>query len=357
MIHFFPMFGAHAADTEFGQALREIGVPHRIFAANVSRSYRSRAELTFVVLPRIFVFALRSAWASLVRSRPAPDVVVISSDIEALVFAGIRRLSGRRRTRIVLSPFIYTSRRQPWLERLRRAYYAGVMHCVDVAIVHSRLELTRYAALFPRAATRYEFVPYGLAVAGRLDFIAAAALPGPRPVLVSAGRSGRDYATLIAAVAGLPVETHIVCDLASIVPPLPADGSVVVLDRCYNTDLVRALAGAAAVIVPISVADISAGQMVLVQAKALHRPLIVSDTPTVRDYVTDGKDGLLVPIGDAQALRAAIQRLLSDSALQASLSANAAASYARDHDTIGFLRRIIAAIDATAPEVRNAQAS
>lgn len=343
MIHFFPMFSSSAADTPFGEGLRRIGVEHRIFAGSVSRAYRSRVELFTRVLPRILGFAVANAWASLVRARPAPDVVVISSDIEALVFGLVRLLAQRRRTLIAFTPFIYTSRPDRRIEWLRRRYYGFVLRAVDVAIVHSRLELTRYPALFPHARTRYVFAPYGLHVTDREALIAAAPVPA-RPLVVAAGRSGRDYATLLRAVEGLPVDTHIICDQPGLIPPYPANGGVRVLADCHEDALIEEMARASVVVVPLSVADISAGQMVLIQAKALQRPLIVTDTPTTRDYVTDGEDGLLVPLGDAAALRAAIQRVTSEPGLADRLARNAAASYLARHDAMSALRAMVAAV-------------
>lgn len=337
------MFGRDAAETRFGQALREIGAEHRIFAGSVPRSYRSRAGLVLRVLPRILCFALASAWASLVRARPAPDVVVIGSDIEALVFGLVRRLAGRRGTRIAFAPFIYTARADPRLERLRRRYYGLVLRAVDVAIVHSRLEHSRYPTLFPHARTRFVFIPYGLDVDGHEALLAGAAPPG-RPRVVSAGRSGRDYATLLRAVDGLGVETRIICDQPGLVPASEPAARVQRLDNCHEEALFDELAQAGIVVVPLAVADISAGQMVLLQAKALQRPLIVTDTPTTRDYVTDGEDALLVPLGDAAALRAALLRLLHDPGLAVRLGAAAGASYRARHSTEAMLRALIAAL-------------
>jgi glycosyltransferase involved in cell wall biosynthesis len=54
------------------------------------------------------------------------------------------------------------------------------------------------------------------------------------------------------------------------------------------------------------------GVTVALEAMASGRPVIVTDTPGMADYVADGQWGLLVPPGDVDALAAAIVRLLSD---------------------------------------------
>jgi len=59
----------------------------------------------------------------------------------------------------------------------------------------------------------------------------------------------------------------------------------------------------------------------LIEAAACGLPLVASDAPGCREVVRDGVEGLLVPVGDAAALAAAIQRLAADPALAARLGA------------------------------------
>ncbi len=303
-------------------------------------------ELLFVCLPNLIRFSLVSGWRSLVVARPAPDAVVLSSDIEALIFVAIRFLSRRQRVRIVFSPFIFTTRGRKWLDAARRAYYAFVLGKIDIAIVHSRAEVGRYDCVFPRARARFVFVPFGLNINPRAAVLAEAKAQPPhaRIVVVSAGKSGRDYGTLFKAVEGLDVETRVVCDFAPAIPPVPPGARVTVLGDCHERAYFDELARSDLVVVPLAVEDISAGQMVLIQSKALGRPTIVTDTPTIRDYVTDGVDALLVPLGEANAMRAAIERLAGDAELRARLGEAAMASYERDYGTRGFMSNLVAAI-------------
>ena len=58
-----------------------------------------------------------------------------------------------------------------------------------------------------------------------------------------------------------------------------------------------------------------------VEAQAAGVPVVYSDLPGVREAVTDGVGGLAVPPGDADALAAAICRLLGDASLRRQLGA------------------------------------
>ena len=61
----------------------------------------------------------------------------------------------------------------------------------------------------------------------------------------------------------------------------------------------------------------------LIEAGACALPLVTTDVPGCREVVTDGVDGLLVPVRDAGALATAIARLHDDPVLAARLGAAA----------------------------------
>jgi glycosyltransferase involved in cell wall biosynthesis len=350
MIHFFPLFSKQAADTLYGEALRQTGVEARIFADRVRFNYRSRLRLLLVCLPHLAMVSVRQAWKSQVVSRPVPDIVVLGSDIEILIFAAFRAVL-RRRTKIVHGSFIYTTRDNPRVEAWRRRYYRLVLWLSDIAIVHSRFEVERNRQIFPGLAVRFAFVPFGMNLDARVPLLAdarAAPHKAGLPVIVAAGKSGRDYATLFAAMEGVAAELRVICDFAGVMPHIPAQARITVLDHCHGNDYLAELARADIVVLPLAVADISAGQMVMIQAKALGRPVVATDTPTLRDYAEPDVDAVLVPRGDVAALRAAIVALLADPDRRDALGHAASASYDRDHGTIGFMARMVEAISRAA---------
>ena len=76
----------------------------------------------------------------------------------------------------------------------------------------------------------------------------------------------------------------------------------------------------------------------LIEAAACARPLVTTDAPGCRDVVTDGVDGLLVPVCDVLALAQAIARLQDDCSLARRLGEAARAKALAVYDE----RRIIA---------------
>ena len=74
----------------------------------------------------------------------------------------------------------------------------------------------------------------------------------------------------------------------------------------------------------------------LIEAGACALPLVTTDVPGCREVVTDGVDGLLVPVKDAPALARAMARLHDEPALRTRLGAAA-----RDKALAEFDERIV----------------
>lgn len=80
----------------------------------------------------------------------------------------------------------------------------------------------------------------------------------------------------------------------------------------------------------------------LIEAAACALPLVTTDVPGCREVVSDGVDGLLVPLKDAAALAAAIARLADDRGLCARLGAAAREKALAEFDERIVLERTLA---------------
>jgi glycosyltransferase involved in cell wall biosynthesis len=65
----------------------------------------------------------------------------------------------------------------------------------------------------------------------------------------------------------------------------------------------------------------------LVEAAAAGRPIVATDVPGCREVARDGKEGILVPLGDSEAAARALTRLAADQALRQRLGAAANARF------------------------------
>jgi glycosyltransferase involved in cell wall biosynthesis len=65
----------------------------------------------------------------------------------------------------------------------------------------------------------------------------------------------------------------------------------------------------------------------LVEAAAAGRPIVATDVPGCREVARDGKEGILVPLGDSDATARALTALATDQALRQRLGATANARF------------------------------
>jgi glycosyltransferase involved in cell wall biosynthesis len=312
-------------------------------------NYRSRLQLLMLRLPRLLLHAVSAARWSFVRSPAPARTVVVSSDFEALVF-GLFRWWCRRDVKIVLLGFILTLRNKPWLDALRLWYFRKVFRAADLVLCYSSVERERYCRLFPESRAKFRFLHYGLHIWAheeQHEFVDPASGP-----LFSAGRSGRDYALLTRVVAGLAHQLRIVCDNSAALEGCPSSPNITVLSACHGDDYVRELRAAGIVIVPLAVDDVSAGQMVLMQAMAYRKPIIITQTATVSDYVDESSGVLFVPMADGAALAAAIGRLRDDPALARRMADAAYATYLQKFSMEAFMERLCRAVGAAANDLR-----
>jgi glycosyltransferase involved in cell wall biosynthesis len=80
--------------------------------------------------------------------------------------------------------------------------------------------------------------------------------------------------------------------------------------------------------------------LVIAEAMACGRPVVVSAAGGAGEIVSDGDDALAVPPGDVDALAGALRRLADDGALRARLGAAGRARAERDFDRARLARQV-----------------
>jgi glycosyltransferase involved in cell wall biosynthesis len=158
--------------------------------------------------------------------------------------------------------------------------------------------------------------------------------------VLAVGRDrGRDWATLFAAVRGTDLKLKVAArpeDIEGLEPP-PNVEYVGFLPLDEYRDLTAA---AQVVVVPTKVRAYPTGQTVLLEAMALARCCVVTDTPAMRDYVEDESTALVVPPADPEALRAAIERARGDDELRRRIGAAARLSVEKRFNSVAMWERI-----------------
>lgn len=150
----------------------------------------------------------------------------------------------------------------------------------------------------------------------------------------------------IVGAAALRDKEHYVDRLRRMAEAPPLRGRAVITG--FRPDAAAWLA-AMDIVVQTSVALESFG-MALAEAQVLGRPVVASRVGGMPEVVAEGETGLIVPPGDAAALAAALDRLLSDPGLRRALGERGAEE-ARRRFAPGVFRERVAAVydDAAAP--------
>jgi glycosyltransferase involved in cell wall biosynthesis len=149
-------------------------------------------------------------------------------------------------------------------------------------------------------------------------------------LVVAAGREHRDYATLASAVDGLDLNVFLAA--GSLHSPRARQATAsgwpqnVSAGFAGRRELRDWYARAAIVVVPLIPNDFQAGVTTLMEAMAMGKALVVTETDGQRDVVEPGVTGLTVPPGDVGALREAIAGLLANPAERRRLGTNARAA-------------------------------
>jgi glycosyltransferase involved in cell wall biosynthesis len=127
----------------------------------------------------------------------------------------------------------------------------------------------------------------------------------------------RDYASLFKAVSNLRVDLLVAAsgywyarekDTMSSTP-IPDN---IKISGGFSRDELRDLyARSQFVVLPIYESVYSAGATACLESACMGKAVVVTKSPGITDYVIDGETGILVPPGDVQAWREAIQWLLN----------------------------------------------
>ena len=139
------------------------------------------------------------------------------------------------------------------------------------------------------------------------------------PVLAVGDDPGRDFETFCSAVAATCVpaiaKTRMITENRVQYPTL-----CVVQAQMARADYRDLLASASIIIVPLRPVTNASGVTTLLEAMALGKPVIISNSPGMRDYIAHERNCLAVSCGDAEALIASIKRLRNDPELRLRLA-------------------------------------
>lgn len=271
--------------------------------------------------PKRSVFS--EAWR-LYRARPAYDAVVTMGARESLLYGLLCAFTGRTSRQIMTEVFIDDPKQDNPLWLVKRALYRVVAARSIGILTNSSREIDTMSQRFALPRARFRYVPLGATIPPE------AAGEAAEPLVVSAGRTLRDYDTLLQAAPRINASIHI---LSGDTPPAPGDcpANVSRTPEASYADYLNHLRQSWLVIIPLVPTERSTGQVVMLEAMAMGKPVIITEAPGSVDYIRDGENGYLVSPGDVDAIAQIANALIADPARRRAIGANARTDVERLH--------------------------
>lgn len=257
------------------------------------------------------------------RNRKGKDVILCCNPMSGLILVALARLMRIDLPPVVISMFLFRPWKPAFMDKLRHAFANIGLKRVDRIICFSSYEVDRYKVEFYKHADKITFVPVGndstmLDIEEENKRIKE---KPPETYVFSGGSSNRDYPLLVDAMADFPeIKVKIVGRKRNYPGAAP---NLDFMQDVFGVPFERAIFDASIVVMPLYDKNYSSGQLTLLKAMELGKPIVASDVPGIRDYVTDGENVILVPAGDREALSNAIGKLLEDESERERLGRNA----------------------------------
>jgi glycosyltransferase involved in cell wall biosynthesis len=289
----------------------------------VRLNYKGRhsQDIPTAEIPIVMVRVLRHllSWR-----RQYSHVFTVELDLVGLSIAFWQTVTGMRRPRHVIIQFIMREQQQTVRSRAKYALMRFLFQSVHRVVVSSTLEMEYYRRVFEWPSRKVVFVPI-LTSPELLDRVPVE----EEDFYVAAGRTFRDYDTLLRAIAGTNIKLLIVGG-GGAAKRYSGLENVQAMENISFSNLESLMLRSRAVVVPLEDRAISTGQSVVLQAMALGKAVVATRTAGTIDYIDHMSDGILVAPGDERELRDALL-LLESADLRRELGTRARSRIAKMH--------------------------
>jgi len=262
-----------------------------------------------------------------IAAKDAERVVCTFNARGLAVFLALLALTGRKSCRVYLLEFLRAERtrlKARIKDAVHKTLYRWLLpRTLSGAQVNTQWEADAYAQKYGLSPNLFSFIPYPMQRERPGDL---PPMPAESSVLVMAsGRACTDWPTLFAAAKGTAWPLTVVCstqDLAE-VKTLNHDGRATVLCELPHAEHQRLLSRATVYALVMSEQHVSSGQVRLGRAIEAGVPVVATSILGLKGYLENGTTGMAVPVGNAEALRTAIAKLIGDPELRQTLRTRA----------------------------------
>ena len=218
---------------------------------------------------------------------------------------------GRKNENVIISGFIFEQKRSSLYFSIRKKLVSYAFKSARKLIVYSTIEVRQYSRIFPQLEDKFVFVRYGR----DFDIFEKNEFLTNDSYFASGGGSNRNFDTLVEAMEKLEAgNPEIKCKIATRPHDYDIDvkpGNLYIhhdirVDR-FGSFLEKSLF----VVIPLRDNDISAGHMSLLESMHKGKVVIITDVPSVRDYV-DEEQVFFYKSSDSDDLAAKIEYVFTN---------------------------------------------
>lgn len=258
------------------------------------------------------------------------DLVLSVGESSALVLLFLRRVLGLKIPIVVWDPALGGQ----W--RARETLLRWALPRYDRILVVGRNQETLLRERYPGAAPACTIGHWE-----DTSFYRPLPAPAEGGYVLSVGIDPmRDYAGLVEAARGVDVP-FIIKTNRPMGSDLPANVRVM-RERISYQELRALYAGASVVVVPLMDAHHASGVNGVLEAYAMGKPVIVGDSPGIRDFIIPDQTALVVKPGDVVGLRQAITTVLTSPDLARRLAVAGRELVETEYSQAAFATRLAA---------------
>lgn len=173
---------------------------------------------------------------------------------------------------------------------------------IDKIICFSKKESEYYANIFNASKNKFTYTELGI------EKIKKKLNENEKDYFLSVGRSNRDYDFLVESLKNTNYKLKILSDYYM---PKEITDNIKVYNNVFNEKYYKMLSECKGVIVSLDNENISSGQLVILQAMQLKKPIIITKSNTAIDYVKNDYTAIIINKTKEELIKA-LEKVLTD---------------------------------------------
>lgn len=239
------------------------------------------------------------------------DVVISHGAQSGLMYALLNTLFNRKKPLHII--FDIGAMNGARSHRLENIVIKFALKSNPSIICHSKIIIDYYKSAYPNLVRHACFIPFGVDT----EYFTRQQNPNQNSTnhvsyILSFGSVKRDYQTLLTAWSGINTTHRLRLIGYKQTVDIP---NVDVINKVSIEALKYQIANALFVVIPLPVFNYSYGQMSFLQSMCMGKTVIVTNTPSSVDYLTDGHGSFFVKPFDVADMRAKISLLINNKKL------------------------------------------